>query len=224
MNKFVCDLKQMILGCDPYDAFPWKDYENDLTGGEIYPIFEEAIKALKPHLIVEVGSWKGKSAVHMAKLAKQFDDEVIVLCIDTWLGSDMVHQFAHKNDDIWGMRKLYNRGYPTMYFQFLANVCYEGLQDTIVPFPNVSSVAAQWLSQQTFQADIVYIDGCHDEDGCYLDLHHYWPIVRDGGVMFGDDFSALWYPVICAVNRFAKENGLKLMIAPGDKWVLQKTV
>jgi hypothetical protein len=50
----------------------------DLQGwASTHPIFEKTIETLRPELIVEVGTWKGASAVHMAKLLHglEFDGE-----------------------------------------------------------------------------------------------------------------------------------------------------
>jgi hypothetical protein len=216
-------LKQNIHHCDPYEGFDWEAYPDDLTGGEIYPIWEQIDQGIQPQLAIEVGSWKGKSAIHLAGLMRQrWGANCAVVCVDTWLGSDPVHQWRFRNDTNWGMGNRYHHGYPTMYFQFLANVCRQGFQDIIVPFPNTSNVAAVWFAQAGLQADLIYIDACHDEDEVYLDLCHYWPLLRPGGVMFGDDFDVGWYGVICAVNRFVREEGLQLMITEGNKWVIQK--
>jgi len=39
--------------------------------------------------------------------------------------------------------------------------------------------------------------------------------------MMGDDWYTGWYSVICAVNRFAKENQLEIAVTD-EKWVLKK--
>lgn len=220
------ELKTKILRCDPYADFNYLSRKNDPSGGEIYPIFTEIIKSVKPQLIVEVGTWKGRSAIAMADLLKEMQiDDPAIICVDTWLGSDAVHQWRHVNHDVWGMKDNFDHGYPTMYFQFLANVMYAGHQDIIVPFPNTSTVGAQWLSDNPgLKPGIIYIDACHDEDECYLDISRYWPALAPGGIMIGDDFDAGWYGVICAVNRFAKEQHIQLYRSDvGNKWVLQKS-
>jgi len=77
------------------------------------------------------------------------------------------------------------------------------------------------LAQYQLQADMVYLDGSHDEEDVYQDLAHYWKVLRPGGLCFGDDWEAFWYGVICGVNRFVKENELNLQVA-GTKWFLRK--
>jgi predicted O-methyltransferase YrrM len=57
--------------------------------------FNEAIKKLKPKTIIEVGTWKGASAINMAKLTLAEgvrDVELEVICVDTFLGSyELLH-------------------------------------------------------------------------------------------------------------------------------------
>ena len=96
-----------------------------------------------------------------------------------------------------------------------------GCQDYIVPFPNTSLIGARWFAKQKLQADVIYVDGSHEEDDVYLDLKSYWPILRPGGVLFGDDWNTTWYGVICAVNRFARERSLEIHHTP-NRWILHK--
>lgn len=226
-STLTTQLKQAIHHLDPYAGFDETPYPEDLTGGDIFPIWQQVVDAIHPKLCIEVGSWRGKSAIHLADLLQEQGDDFTIVCVDTWLGSDPVHQWSCRDHPVWGMKDNYLHGYPLMYFQFLANVLHHGYQDNIVPLPNTSNVAAKFflgvqLDGAPFEADLIYIDACHDEDEVYLDLAHYWPLLRPGGVMIGDDFDAGWYGVICAVNRFARERDLKVMLAEGNKWLLQK--
>lgn len=55
---------------NPYKGF--KKVELDMQGwSSTDPVFEEIIQQLKPRKIVEVGTWKGGSAIHMAELCKK---------------------------------------------------------------------------------------------------------------------------------------------------------
>src|SRR4030042_6630537 len=108
-----------------------------------------------------------------------------------------------------------------LYFQFLANVMLQGVQDYIVPFPNTSLIAARWFLREGIQADLVNVDGSHDEADVYQDLLYYWRILKPGGVIIGDDYHSDWMGVVEAVNRFAQVNSIKL-ITSGVRWMLQK--
>jgi hypothetical protein len=224
MPTLTRSLEQLILKSNPYSGFSYQNYTQDLQGwGSHDPIFSQVIQAIAPSLILEVGSWKGTSAIHMVDLLKKYhpspDQNFTIVCIDTWLGA-----IEHIDDSIeFGIEKYRQHGYPHLYDQFLANVMYANHQDWIVPFPNTSLIAARFLRKQQIQADLIYIDASHEEEDVYADVTNYWQLLRSGGIMFGDDWDAgaLGYGVICAVNRFVKEKGLNLQVQ-GNKWLVQK--
>jgi hypothetical protein len=224
MSHTAIQLNNFLHGKDPFTGFDFEKYPDDMTGGEPYPVMEDLVAGLRPNVIVEVGSWKGRSACHFANLMiKHRITDPTIICVDTWLGSDLVHLLCKDVNSDWGMSAPTNHGYPTMYFQFLANMMRYQVHDMIVPFPNTSYTAYRWLkSIDGLVVDMVYIDGCHDADYVYLDIKNYWKLLRPGGVMIGDDFDAGWYGVIVAVTKFANEQNLELFVTAGNKWVLQK--
>jgi SAM-dependent methyltransferase len=189
----------------------------DLEGwGSHHPIFEETIGAVKPTLIFEVGTWKGASAIHMAKLLQKFAIEGEIVCIDTFLGSP-----EHWTYD--GFRTGLNlkNGRAQLYTQFLSNVIHEGLQNVITPFPISSTAAADVLRRTPARPDLVYIDAGHEYADVRRDIDLYWNLLRPGGVLIGDDFIPTWHGVIRAASEFAAQNKLDLKVA-GEKWSLRK--
>jgi hypothetical protein len=169
-------------------------------------------------MIIEVGSWKGDPALGMAEIIREAGIEAAIVCIDTWLGS-----LEHLAGTVrgWDLRPYLRHGYPTLYYQFLANVMHRGCQDLIVPLANTSANGARWLARQQITADLVYIDGSHEEDDVYDDLCRLWRLLRPGGALCGDDWHAYWYGVICAVNRFARERELSIELSE-QQWILRK--
>jgi predicted O-methyltransferase YrrM len=57
----------------------------------------------------------------------------------------------------------------------------------IGPVPCTSGIAARVLKAQGVTADLIYIDGSHHHDDVVCDLRDYRPLLRRGGVLFGDD-------------------------------------
>ncbi len=213
-DEIACRLHKV----DPYEGFDYGGYEYDPSGwGSQSPAFRKLIgeRADRLGLIVEVGTWKGGSAIEMADALEGAGSEAKILCIDTWLGA---LEFWTDLDDPerHGGLALKN-GYPSVYYQFLANVCHRGHQGRVVPFPQTSATAALWLRANGVRADLIYIDGSHEEEGVYADLCDYWDLVAPGGVLFGDDWG--WDGVRMAVQRFARENLLDIR-HESDKWVL----
>ncbi len=220
MASLAEKILNQIHGGPIYEDFDYQNYTSDLSGGDLHPVFERCIDHLSPRIIVEVGSWKGRTAIHMASLLKERNIEAAIICVDTWLGG-LEHFTTLKDDPTWGINKYRKHGYPSIYYQFLANVMQSGLQDYIVPFPAISNVAARWMRWQRLKADLIFIDASHNEDDVYQDLSNYWSLLREGGAIFGDDWHINWYGVVCAVNRFAKENNLFLQLKD-DIWMFQK--
>lgn len=215
------DLKfnHLIYPQNPYATLNEADYPLDLEGwNSRYPNFERMIDEIQPHLIIEVGSWKGASAIHMAGLLAQKKLPAQIICVDTWLGSADSWQLPQNTES--GRNTPLSHGYPTLFYQFLANVKHYGMQNMITPLPQPSLSAARWLRERRVTADLVFIDASHEEDDVYADLQYYWPILREGGAMFGDDYDKL--SVSKGVHHFARD--LNLAVQPrGKQWAIYKT-
>jgi predicted O-methyltransferase YrrM len=200
-----------------YEGFDYLSHPYDPAGwGGTSPVFSLLITEHKPSFIIEVGSWKGSSAITMANLLAEQGGGTI-LCVDTWLGAI---EFWENQADLDRFQALRcQHGYPQVYYTFLANVCHAKHQETIVPFPIHSSSAALWLLRHGLVADMVYIDASHEEEDVYQDLADYFQLLKPGGILFGDDWN--WPGVQSAVKRFASES--RLRISPSyDKWIIQK--
>lgn len=212
----VAGLMEAVHGDDIYKDFNYQAYPEDLAGwGGNSLAFAELIREKKPGFIIEVGSWKGASAVTMADAMKAEGLDGQILCVDTWLGA---LEFWSDQSDPERFRALEcKHGFPSVYYRFLANVCYRGHQQRIVPFPLPSTAAALWLMRTNLRADLIYLDGSHEEEDVYQDLLDYHTLLRPGGQVFGDDWG--WSGVRAAVERFAAENHLPIRHLH-DKWIL----
>ena len=211
-------LRPLLHRTDPYQDFDARPWPDDPSGwGSDSPAFGELVESLRPTRIIEVGSWKGGSALTLARHLERLGIEGEILCVDTWLGAlemwiDLDDPTRH------GSLNLRN-GYPSLYYTFLANVVRAGQQARVTPFPIPSITAAQWCAMRGVFADLIYIDGSHEEEDVYQDLVVWWDIVAAGGVLCGDDWS--WDGVRLAVERFASENHLSISHRH-DKWEMRK--
>lgn len=188
--------------------------KTDLEGwNSEHPLFEQLIKQTQPKVIVECGSWKGRSAIHMARLTRELKTRIY--CCDTWLGE--VNLKAEQIADTEKAACQYD--HAAIYNQFLHNVSEAGFADRIFPIPQESIAAARLLIAHKIKADLVYLDADHSYHCSYYDLENYAPLVSAKGVLFGDDFND--FPgVRAAVCRFAFENSLRVMVS-GPAWILQ---
>jgi hypothetical protein len=135
--------------------------------GSSDPLFEEIIRAIKPKIIVEVGSWKGASAINMAKIVKSLGLDCKIICVDTWLGSP--EHFLGQQPS-WRASLRLSHGYPQLYFTFLANVVRQGVDDVIIPIAATSESGAVILASKGVRPDMVYIDAAHEYEPALRDL------------------------------------------------------
>lgn len=182
----------------------------DLQGWNSYgPIFEAVISRVQPKTIIEVGSWKGASAIHMARLAP----EAIIYAVDCWLPPIGVGLGEFPRTQIperWDA--------PTFYHQFLTNVKHANCDDRIIPVRGLTVPIAACLGAWGIQADAIYLDASHDELSVAQDLVAYWPLLAPGGILFGDDYSS--HPgVKRAVQKFARGRTINEWQAEeGSQW------
>ena len=174
---------------------------------------EKLLAQHKPKYVVELGSWLGQSTCHIASC---LPEDGKVYAVDHWLGS-VEHRTPNRKD-------VYHL-LPTLYEQFLSNVIHNGLCNKIIPWKMTTEDAAIYAQQQGIKIDLVYVDASHDEENVYNDLCHWYPFVKDNGILCGDDWE--WgeekgYPIRKAVTRFAFENNLKAVPKDNSFWVLEK--
>ena len=177
-----------------YEVAEWPHYEGvaqDPTWptSADSPIFAELVNKVNATTVIEVGSWQGRSAVKLGQALMQRwqspdgTHQPRLYCVDTWQGgidhllSD--HAYDHLQRD---------NGYPMpLYRHFLQHIYKAGLYSIVQPIVCPSSIGALLLKAHDIKADLVYIDADHTEQGAFADMDNYWPLVRPGGVMFGDD-------------------------------------
>lgn len=209
----------------PFIGFDYTQYEFDIisfwdyfrskeptnTFDDCHPIFEKLISQLKPQVIYEIGTYKGKSAIHMANLTKKYQiPNARIVCIDTWLGSA---EHGHSDNDL---KRVH--GYPTIYYQFLANVMHTNNQDVIVPIPIDSISYYRVLKENQTYADLIFVDGGHFYESVSVDIRLYWEVLKPGGIMLGDDYCPkAWPDVVRAVHEFFPED--QVHVEEGKWWV-----
>lgn len=180
-------------------------------------VLVQLIDSVKPQSIVELGTWKGTSSIHMTRHAKRHAPDVAVLCVDTWLAS---------NPALWKVKRFRESVLTwqlehSQYAQFLWNVLHSGFEKQILPFRNTSSLALRLMQERRVRVDFVYIDAGHQEQEVASDLLGAWTILEHGGVVVGDDFNTCFPGVSTAVRRFAKSKGARVFV-DGQKWWLRK--
>jgi hypothetical protein len=146
----------------------------------------------------------------MAQAVKDLDLSTEIVCVDTWLGSLEFWEGGSRQHNL--ERDLRTRnGYPSVYYQFLANVMHTGMDGIITPCPMVSSAAARFFSRAGIKAGMIYIDASHEEEDVANDVRKFRPLSR--GLVFGDDWD--WPSVRRAVSPY------KPQVIDGRYWVIR---
>lgn len=73
--------------------------------------------------------------------------------------------------------------------------------------------------------DAVYVDAGHSYSEVLADLHAWWPKVKDGGVMCGDDYAVTddpWHQVVPAVDEFFAKKKAEVLVWEDETWWVQK--
>lgn len=137
---------------------------------------------------VEVGAWKGRSSAYMAEHILASKKAIRFDVVDHFLGSIELIDDADVQAG-------------TLYETFCSNVAYcrEGIAD----IKQMSSVgAAAWYDDASL--DWVFLDASHEATDVETDCAVWWPKVKPGGVLAGDDWS--WESVQAGVAAYF--NGL----------------
>lgn len=171
-------------------------------------VFNLIIEEVQPKSIIEVGSWFGQSAIHMAETM----EEPNILCVDVWLPT---HNLTWGNHDPFDVTVKFD----SVYQQFCINITDKDLNDYISPLPMTSTSAAAVLSNLGVAADIIYLDAGHTKRDVYSDLEDWWGLANSA--LIGDDYSPDWPGVIEAADQFSQEMDIH-MEAMDRKFVLWK--
>lgn len=134
--------------------------------------------------IVEVGSWKGKSAAFMAVEIINSGKNILFDCVDTWKGS-----IEHTNDAFVKSGSLFDL--------FLSNI--EPIKHIIKPI-RMKSVDASYLYDDK-SLEFVFLDASHEYEHIKQDIEHWLPKVKIGGILAGHDYDNHWPGVKKAVNE-----------------------
>ncbi len=212
-------VRDLLHDSPPFAGIDLSRVEPDLTGwGSTHPVFRATIERLRPTLVIEVGTWKGGSAIHMGKLCQEFGIDGEVVCVDTWLGAPIAWT-ADDAPELKASLKLAG-GYPTLFHTFARNVVDAGLQDIITPLPAPSEGGYTVLKHFGVSADLIYIDADHDYAPAKRDFERYLELLSPAGVMIGDDFGC-WPGVTQAATEFAEEHNL-FAVKQREKVVLSR--
>jgi predicted O-methyltransferase YrrM len=139
---------------------------------------------------LEIGSWKGKSSSYMAVEILNSHKNITFHCVDTWYGSE---EHRDKTNPVYEPLCFTENG---LYHEFIRNI--DSVKSVINPI-KMDSLSASKLFENN-SLDFVFIDGAHDYHSVKEDIKHWYPKVKRGGYIAGDDY--VWPDVNRAVTEF----------------------
>lgn len=216
MTPYSLLIDKIHQGVDPYTGFPsgWEGVWYGDPGAQ-REIFQKAIHHTQPGIIIEVGSFVGESAIHMAKHIKARGINAAILCVDTW----------YAGYDHWlGAREKIKMhfGRPDFFYRFMANVISNDCQDVIVPFAMDSIGAARVIKWLGLVPQFIYVDGSHEQGDVLRDYEAYWDLLPTGGGMLIDDVSGHFPGVVADWHQFEKAHNLQATLVEGEKVLVVK--
>ena len=172
-------------------------------------VVRSVLDIVKPRFWLELGSMLGGSAIRVADVVKSQSAPTEIVCVDPFTGD--VNMWAweqpKRKANEWQFLRL-ERGRPTIYDRFLANVASAGHSGIILPIAATSIVGIKLLrrlaSEHRLSAfpSVIYLDSAHEPDETFLELQNCWGLLEPGGVLMGDDWG--WDSVRNDVLRFAQ--------------------
>jgi predicted O-methyltransferase YrrM len=152
-------------------------------------------------LVVEVGSFKGRSSVAICEGLAHVPGAAFV-AIDPWQRKSMLNRVLFAEDD---------PDADSIYERFLRNTAP---YDFVRPMRTTSLAAAAEFENGS--VDWLFIDGDHSLRAVRADIAAWWPKIKDHGVISGHDYS--WWSV-----RWAVASRLGRVSAWDDIWFERKT-
>ena len=150
--------------------------EGWMSPGQAATLFEAAVNCPSGGVIVEIGSFRGRSTIVLATAA---DPSVQVVAIDPHAGNDRGPQeidgFENEAADDHGL--------------FAANLAAAGVADRVRHIREFSDAALDVIDHEI---DVLYIDGAHRYAPARADICAWGDLVNDGGtLLIHDSFSSV---------------------------------
>lgn len=161
-------------------------------------------------IIGEIGIFRGENFQLMIEHKPD-----VAVAVDAWIDDGIIS----RNDSAFSQERL--------------NEQYECFKASMMNKPFV-----QFYREYTFDAvkhfpdeyfDLIYIDADHTFEGCTKDVEMWYPKIKKGKFLVGDDYShgvasrtKVKFGVIEAVDKFTQKNNLEVYRLPRNGWAIIK--
>jgi Methyltransferase domain len=175
--------KQKDIACDDY----WQQIDGWFTEADARAYDIICASVLGGHgIIVEVGSFLGRSTGALIEATRRAGIHPEIHVVDTFKGSP--NEPKHL--------EIVARHGGSLLTQFIANIAR-------YHYPVVIQYGDNGLISRLYQKqsiDAVFIDANHET--LKLDIMHWLPKIKTGGIIAGHDFHPMWPKVVQDVNEW----------------------
>jgi hypothetical protein len=176
---------------------------------EAEPTYRHIFSVLKPaHVLVVGGIDSGEALDTLILNARSANSPSKFFPLDTWLGTAEMH-----DSKLMPMKN----GRPLLYEQFIANMYFKNYQNWVAPLCITEREAAKYLEGVMF--DMVIINQFYDLHEMHEKMTRFWPNVKNGGIMIGNNWDPTDPEVKKTVGAFSSEQHTPF-ISRGTKWIV----
>lgn len=154
-----------------YGIFQYRFIPGFLSACEAVALYRTARRLQGQAVVVEIGSWKGKST----------------FCIAKGLASGLVYAidpFDASGDEVSAAVYQAQKGAIPLLEQFQSFMKRGGVAEKIVPLVGLSTE----FTEKFTKIDFLFIDGDHSIESCDFDYTHFAPKIVSGGYVAFHDF------------------------------------
>lgn len=223
---------------NPYDEarVSMLPYDAQEDWGRDNQFIRAIVQRVRPRTIIEVGTWKGCSAMAMCDALRAANVDHIIVCVDTWGGLEVWRGWLRDIKTDRGIPNIAqweaagsstgisNPSWPGdvgHFKQFTSNIVKREMDQNIVPMPMDGRVAGAWFRRNKVIPDLVYLDASHDQVEVLELMNVYWDLLETGGVMIGADYHPMHPGVIGAVHEFSRAQDVTVSFR-GNMWMACK--
>lgn len=177
----------------------------DEAGAVLYQLARE----YSPNgVIVELGSWKGRSTTWLAYGAMDRASRGHVYCVDTWKGSDEPEHEVFLREIAEG----------ELFREFNDNMLTAGVRDYVTPLRG-DTVSVSRLWEREKRIGLLFIDAAHDYTSVRADFEYWSPFVEEGGFIVFDDVPT-WPGPTLLVSQLP--HWFRQVAVSANQWIVQR--
>lgn len=139
--------------------------------------YEHLANEVSDHgLLIEVGSFRGKSLCSIAETIKRKQLQVI-----------SIDPFGKVPNPNYVEPEVENRN-EGMLSDFYNNIDEFGIVSRVNTIVKLSTDGAREIENSSLRPDMVFIDGDHSYEAVCADIDAWWPLIKEGGIIAFHDY------------------------------------